>query len=151
VSRLFVESLIQKQIPVRGALSYGEFYVDKKQGVFFGKALVEAYEVAESCNWLGFVLCPSATSRMEKELVCPIEKYNGYADLYKPWGIPKREAKKRDIGIEPGIACHLGISKKETKKLLQSLKTMKKLAGTTEQKMKYENTKKFLQKFSRSW
>src|ERR1700690_160109 len=106
VSRLFVISLIQKQIPVRGAMSCGEFYVDKKQGIFFGKGLIEAYEVAESCNWLGFVLCPSAMKRMEKELssengeVCPIEKSGRFAGLYKRYAIPRRKAKKCDAGVE---------------------------------------------------
>jgi len=147
ISRLFFESLIQKQIPVRGALSCGEFYVDKKQGVFFGKALNEAYEIAESCNWLGFVLCPSATSRMKKELgsedgkVCPIEKFDRFAGLYKQYPIPKLKAKKCDAGVELGTACFFA----DKRKLLQSLGKMKAMAEKPEQKKKYENTIGFLQ------
>jgi hypothetical protein len=147
VSRLFAEILIQKQIPVRGAMSCDEFYTDEIENIFFGKALGEAYEVAESCNWLGFVLCPSATRRMEVELgpedgkVCPIEKSKRFAGLYKHYPIPKRKARKCDAGVEHGTACLFAAREK----LLPSLRKMEEMAEKPEQKMKYKNTIKFLQ------
>jgi len=150
-SRLFFESLIQNKIPVRGAMSFGEFFSDKEHGIFFGKAFIEAYEAAESCDWLGFVLCPSATSRMTKELSpedgegCPIEKSDCFAGLYKQYPIPKRKAKKCDAGVELGTACLFAAREK----LLPSLETMNEMAKKPEQKLKYENTIKFLKSFQR--
>jgi hypothetical protein len=56
--------LVAKRIPVRGAISYGQFIVrpdaSRKKEIFFGKALVEAYEKEKGENWLGMVVCESA-------------------------------------------------------------------------------------------
>jgi hypothetical protein len=43
-----------------------EFYADKPNGVFLGKALVDAYEYGEKFNWIGFTLSPSVLSRLEE-------------------------------------------------------------------------------------
>jgi len=146
-SRLFVEILIQEQIPFRGAMSCDEFYADKTQGVFFGKALVEAYELAESCDWLGFVLCPSAICRMKDE-GCPIDEYDGYRDLYKQYDIPMR--KKVNASPKSGMACLLSVSLPTNRqnKLLHSLEEMKARAKKPEHKAKYDNTLNFLATFN---
>jgi len=56
--------LLAKRIPVRGAISYGQFSVRPgptgKREIFFGKALIEAYEAQRSESWLGIVVCESA-------------------------------------------------------------------------------------------
>ncbi len=38
---------------VRGCISYGEFYVDTETNSYIGQALIDAYELEESINWLG--------------------------------------------------------------------------------------------------
>lgn len=47
-------------IPLRGALSFGEYYVDTKNISFLGKPIVEAYDASNKQNWCGAVVCNSA-------------------------------------------------------------------------------------------
>jgi hypothetical protein len=63
-SRWFFNFLLQKEIPVSGAMACDEFYADRANGIFFGKAFVEASKLSESLNWVGFVLCPSAIGKL---------------------------------------------------------------------------------------
>lgn len=63
-SRLFFQRLILKKIPLRGALSVGSLYTQKKKNVFLGNALIDAYEYGEKQDWIGFVLTPSVYSRL---------------------------------------------------------------------------------------
>src|ERR1017187_5959206 len=65
-SRRFFQSAILMNLPLRGAMACDEFYADKPNGVFLGKALVDAYEYGEKFNWIGFTLSPSVLSRLEE-------------------------------------------------------------------------------------
>ena len=66
VSRWFVYFLLTTaSIPVRGAISCGNFYADRSSNLYFGPALVEAYEYGEAQDWIGFLLSPSAVTRLD--------------------------------------------------------------------------------------
>ncbi|MCK4654521.1 MAG: hypothetical protein KAU01_08745 [Candidatus Cloacimonetes bacterium] len=56
--------LLSNEIPVRGVISFGEFYVDisekHNQKIYFGKALVEAHKAEKRENWIGITLEKSA-------------------------------------------------------------------------------------------
>lgn len=147
VSHFFVQELILGGIPVRGAMSWGDFYADKERNIFFGKALVEAHDVAECCNWLGFVICPSAARRIETELGKPIEKFSGYADYYRQWEIPAQESRKIVVQPKIGTACRFDITVRNAarKQLFELLEKLRVQAEKPEQKRKYENTVAFLQ------
>jgi hypothetical protein len=58
VRSLFFYSFSQ-DIRLRGALSYGEFYVDSDNSIYFGKALIEAYKFEGMQEWIGCSLCDS--------------------------------------------------------------------------------------------
>ena len=54
-------------IPCRGAISFGDFHVqldsNLQHSIFFGKALIEAYETESApanSEWIGVTVCPSA-------------------------------------------------------------------------------------------
>lgn len=66
VSRWFFSSLIADGIPVRGSISCSSFYADSDCSLFFGRALLEAYEYGEAQDWIGYVLCPSAVLQLSK-------------------------------------------------------------------------------------
>lgn len=66
-SRLFFQKLILHEIPVRGALSFGDLYTQQEKNVFLGEALMDAYEYGEKQNWLNFVIAPSACNALEKQ------------------------------------------------------------------------------------
>ena len=59
VSRTVLDKLLEYGLPVRGAISYGEFYVDAANGIYVGRALVEAYGAAETQEWIGVVVAPT--------------------------------------------------------------------------------------------
>jgi hypothetical protein len=92
-TRWFVYSLISNGIPVRGAISCDDLYVDKDNNLFFGKALLESYRYGESQNWVGFVLTPSCIERMA-DINLPADERLDYAY----WNIPyrRRYCKLRD-------------------------------------------------------
>jgi len=59
-------------IACRGAISFGDFHVEldsnQKHSIFFGKALIEAYETESApgnSEWIGITLCPSAWQAVE--------------------------------------------------------------------------------------
>lgn len=89
ISRHFFLSLIQKEIPVRGALACGEVYADKENNIIFGKGLIEAYKYAENQDWIGLILTPSAVLRME-EIGLPASKRPYYAK----WPMPYKKCKQ---------------------------------------------------------
>jgi len=59
-------------IPCRGAISFGEFFVEldsnQQHSIFFGKALIDAYETEShesNSEWIGVTICPSAWQAVE--------------------------------------------------------------------------------------
>ncbi len=53
-----IRQSISKEIPLRGAISYGDF--DIQQNIFVGKAVDEAASWHEHADWIGVHLTPSA-------------------------------------------------------------------------------------------
>ena len=72
IAGLAWSALAAHGIPCRGAISFGEFFVELdsngRHSIFFGKALIEAYE-AEShesnSEWIGVTMCPSTWQAVE--------------------------------------------------------------------------------------
>ncbi len=82
ISRWFMHFLILAEIPVRGAVACGDFYADADNQVYFGQALVEAYEFGEAQDWIGFLLCPSAVTRLDQVGLPAGERLNySYAEI----------------------------------------------------------------------
>jgi len=48
--------LIASKLPVRGAISYGDMYVDQTTALFLGKALTQAYALEQKQNWIGVAI-----------------------------------------------------------------------------------------------
>lgn len=63
--RLFFQALILKKIPVRGALTHGDLYSQSSKNIFVGPALIDAYNYGEKQDWIGFVLTPSVSKKLE--------------------------------------------------------------------------------------
>ena len=65
-------ALAAHDIPCRGAISFGEFFVEldsnEQHSIFFGEALIDAYETEShesNSEWIGITLCPSAWQAVE--------------------------------------------------------------------------------------
>ncbi len=55
---------ITKKWPVQGALTVDGFYADRKNNIFLGKAIIDAYSFVEKQDWIGLVLTPKAHERL---------------------------------------------------------------------------------------
>jgi hypothetical protein len=64
-SRWFFDHALLYRLPLRGAMACNELYADRANGVFLGKALVEAHEYGQQFNWIGYTLAPTVLARLE--------------------------------------------------------------------------------------
>jgi len=101
-SRAFCDELSVRQIPIRGAVAFGELYADRAKGLFFGKALNEAYEWGEMFQWVGLVLHPTALTRM-KEVGQAVSKL-----YYKRWPLPFKDRKTKTVRTRSVVAYLMG-------------------------------------------
>ena len=142
--RYFIVSLISKKIPIRGAMSFGELYVDDAHDIYFGKALVEAYKISESQDWIGFVLCDTAAGQLKK-LELPANERLNYAE----YPVPLKSHKQEEI-VEfktlPVFIIGSSPSAQGQERCRKALLAMAKQHKGTEIEEKYENTLKFLEK-----
>jgi hypothetical protein len=65
LSQWFFDALISEEIPVRGALTSGDFYADDKNHIYVGPGLIDAYEYSEKQNWIGLVITPSVKQKLK--------------------------------------------------------------------------------------
>ncbi|MCF6268936.1 MAG: hypothetical protein L3J41_04435 [Melioribacteraceae bacterium] len=56
-TKLFGQS-VKYCIPLRGGISYGDFYINRKKNLFCGLPLVRAFEMGECIQWSGVRLDP---------------------------------------------------------------------------------------------
>lgn len=126
-------------IPLRGAIAYGEFYADQDKGIYFGEAFIEAYEGAESQNWIGLILTKTVESK--------VHEYGLYTSRHQfpVVNVPiKKEYKTKYMSINlftkikhPAYSFHAENLEQTTR--IQTLKMMKQYAEEKD-KIKYQNT-----------
>ncbi len=78
VARHFLSSMLRQKTPFRGALAVGELYADKRNSIFVGDALIEAYTYAEKQDWIGLVMAPSVPKRLRGSPLDPTERRSDY-------------------------------------------------------------------------
>ncbi len=126
-------------IPVCGAMSYGDFYADKNNNVFFGEALIEAYSFGENQNWIGFIICPSAIEQM-KSIGLPADERLNYAY----WKIPYKKM-QRDIPEKlPAYIIGGSVEINGKNVCLEKLKEMRTRQSDDRIIQKYDNTIDFI-------
>jgi hypothetical protein len=64
-SALLLRLAFEEGIPLRGAISYGNYLVS--DNYFLGKPIVEAYQAEQHCKWSGAILCKSAECECKKQ------------------------------------------------------------------------------------
>ena len=92
-SQWFFDDLLDEGIPLRGAMAFGELYVDKAFNMFVGPALVNAVKFGERYDWIGFVLHDSARKEVEK-VGQPLGNQS-----YKPWSakVSRQQSEPEDV------------------------------------------------------
>lgn len=103
-----LEYAISKKIPLRGAISYGEFI--ESENIMLGPAIDEAAAWHESTDWIGVVLTPSAKMYVRDEKVpyiindydtIPFKKANKTLHHCVDWSFASEE-QLYDIFLEKG-------------------------------------------------
>jgi len=131
-------------IPVRGAISCDSFYADRDNDLFFGEALIEAYEYGEAQDWIGLLLCPSAEERL-RHLGLPVEKRLNYA-------YAEIHFNKRSNDLRQNLpACILGnwVSRNNQNPIIEKLIQMKERIADENIRSKYDRAIEFIQKNKR--
>lgn len=143
VCRWFVFSLILQRIPVRGALSCGEFYADDENQIYIGEALLDAYEAGENQDWIGFILTPRSTLKL-REIGLNVEERLNYAFYDVPF--------KKTVTDSKYAACILGnwVSLRNDENPLKSrLQEMESKQVDEKIKSKYRRTLEFIKEHKR--
>ena len=138
-ARWIINEHLMRHIPIRGALACGSVYAVTEDDIHIGGPLIEAYEHGENQNWIGFLLCRSATRHLEKLGLTPSQRLN-----YRRWRVPFN---KKKHGPRPLYACLIGASSSSGVKhdCLEALRQMMVQAETRRDKSKYSETIKFLE------
>jgi hypothetical protein len=140
-SRLFFQQLIIRDIPVRGALTYGKLYSKVDKNVFVGPALIEAYRYCEDQDWLGFILTPSVFERC-RDTQIDLERRAHYRAIGESTVL--RRLSPENVYA---FAFNNGIVRGRNP-YLDHIRHMRQSAGP-EHRAKYDNTEAFVLKHSR--
>jgi len=140
-ARFMMNRHLDRHLPIRGALSCGALYADKQKSTYIGSAFIEAYDHAENQDWIGLLLCRSATRRLADLGLPPSRRLN-----YRRWAIPWN---KKKMGQKPLYAYLIGASGSINGKniYIGVLREMMKTATTRREKNKYLKTIRFLERF----
>lgn len=87
-----MQSAISLGFPIKGVLAQGTFTYDKKNEIYFGLPLVEAYQLHEEIYYYGIVVHHSAEQTVKK-----------YMDATKPY-------KKTMVNLKKGKTSHYHLS-----------------------------------------
>jgi hypothetical protein len=72
-------------VPIRGALTFGEIYINQKEKVVIGPALVKGYDLEQKQNWMGAIIDPDYNDRFNKGLLSlPDTLHNNVISYYAP-------------------------------------------------------------------
>lgn len=93
VSKIFIYAALVLGLPVRGSVSMGEFHV--KENLFFGKALVEAYENGEDQNWSGAFINDRCLNYVAENYPQTLSKLENKGYLLK-YDVPCKSGIKKD-------------------------------------------------------
>ncbi len=134
VAKNMIRKSLENRIPLRGALTMGEFYADKNQQVYFGNGIIDAYEEAERQDWIGLII----TQASEKSI--STFGLNPTRFKFKKWMIPIKGKSKptRILRYAYNFDSNINLDKK-----LGILENMKRESSD---RKKYSNTIKFLKK-----
>jgi len=144
VSRWFVFALLREQVPVRGALAIGDFYADPKNGIYLGEALVDAHDWGENQDWIGYLLTPSATSRLNVLNLPVHERLN-----YRMYEVPLKRSHPQSENLAACVVGNWALLSGVKNPLIEKLQGMMKQQHDDRIVQKYLRTIAFLEKHQR--
>lgn len=93
---------LYKCVPIRAGISLGTFYFNLEKSMYAGPALVDAYKVGESAQWLGITL-----SSTVQKIASELNMTSGISKVVVPWQLPlKEETKICHVINWPAVIAH---------------------------------------------
>lgn len=99
-ARHFFWKIVCMGIPLQGALGFGEFYGDQNRSIYLGQALIDAYNYAETQDWIGFIITPSTVKELDDSKNVPSRvNYFEHDVIFKQNNIKRLYAYKPQSGM----------------------------------------------------
>lgn len=135
---------IHRCVPVRAGLSFGKFYFNFEKSMYAGPALIEAYRIGESAQWLGIALAESIQER-----AINLKMMSSSSKVIVRWALPLKDGTKPCFVVNwPAVVAH-DLTVTPPISVEQFYLAFESTFGTfarlpLEVRAKYENTVKFL-------
>jgi hypothetical protein len=101
VTEIFHKALFNR-VPVRAGIAMGEFRFDAVRSMYAGPALIEAYHVGESSQWLGISIAQSL-----KDFAVAQGMKSRASDVVIEWDVPVKGGSERRAVINwPALFAH---------------------------------------------
>ena len=82
--------LIAEGMLPRGAISFGEIYINTSSDIFLGSALTEAYELEQKQNWIGISLTSTAYHHYKKVIETVASPSSGKPSFLTHYPVPMK-------------------------------------------------------------
>lgn len=101
VSQMFSSSLYNR-VPIRAGVAKGVLFVNIERSMFAGPALIDAYHVGESSQWLGVTFSPSVAEEAKA-----LGLTSGSSNVVVDWAVPTKRAVE-DLAVInwPAVMAH---------------------------------------------
>jgi hypothetical protein len=136
---VFCWMIISRGWPLRGAIGFGQLYVDITNNIFLGSSIINAYEYAERQNWIGSIVTQEASERL-RELDVDLSQWN---TSFKEYSVPFHENGEK-ILPEKLFVSKIHFNHPE---IIKSVEQMQQQASNEKDKIKYKNTLEFFKKY----
>lgn len=144
-SELFKDSL-HACVPLRGGISYGDFFFNLELHLFCGIPFVNAYKIGEMAQWSGIIVDDSVAEHYHRNL--NLMSYS--SPIIIRWDVPiKPNGKKKSWVVNWPVIFRHNFKKKPPISVQDYYKAFEKLFGPyaslpADVKAKYENTVDFV-------
>jgi hypothetical protein len=103
VAWLLFETISEGRTKVRGALAYGEAFIDAPNSLYVGTPIIEAYSLEQEQQWSGAALTQSAIDRLP-----PLARSGEYADWWLvPYDVPlKNKSSQNTLAVNWNQGIH---------------------------------------------
>ncbi len=159
-------ALLEKEIPIRGAIAAGTFYRERSSNGTFvaGRPIIEAYQVEQAQNWVGITLAQSTLracrrvpdlcflpdARLSAEALNP--RINWPMLLRRNESIPFHDGTFDGFSVIPTPASgKTGQYQPYLGKCINALDRLKTLAPTPQAQQKYTSTARWLETIRSQW
>jgi len=106
VAQMFNNSLYNR-VPIRIGVAKGDLYVNFERSMYAGPALIEAYRVGESSQWLGATFAPSVANEVAALGLVAGEPGANASNVIVAWPVPlKNSVEDMQVLNWPALMAH---------------------------------------------